>query len=113
MHILLCDDDALLRAILGDQLRDLGHEVELASDGLQALALLKQKSFDAAILDFLMPKKSGLEVFKELKTWPKRPRVILLSAISPKSLPALKDAQPDAVLEKPVKPKALEKALQP
>jgi CheY-like chemotaxis protein len=111
MLILLCDDDALLRAVVGDQLRELGHQVELAADGMQALEQLKSKSFDAAILDFLMPKKSGLEVLKELNTWPKRPRVILLSAISPKTLPALKDAAADAVLEKPVKAKQLEKAL--
>ena len=56
MLILLCDDDALVRAVLGDQLRELGHQVELAQDGLQAIEVLKTKAFDAAILDFLMPK---------------------------------------------------------
>ena len=112
MHILLCDDDALLRAVVSDLLIELGHTVETANDGIQALALLKEKTFDVAVLDFLMPKKNGLEVLKELHTWPKRPRVVLLSAILPKTLPALKDAAPDAVLEKPVKPKTLAKALE-
>ncbi len=111
MHILVCDDDALLRAVVSDLLTGLGHTVETANDGVEALSLLRKKTFDVAVLDFLMPKKNGLEVFGELKSWPQRPRVVLLSAISPKTLPALKDAQPDAVLEKPVKQKQLEKIL--
>jgi len=111
MHILVCDDDALLRAVVSDMLKTLGHTVDTANDGMEALATLKSKHFDVAVLDFLMPKKNGLEVFAELKSWPRRPRVIILSAISPKTLPALKEANPDAVLEKPVKAKQLEKVL--
>ena len=113
MHVLLCDDDALLRAVVSDLLTELGHTVETANDGLQALEALRNKTFDVAVLDFLMPKKNGLEVLKELQGWPKRPRIVMLSAISPKTLPALQEAAPDAILEKPVKPKQLQKALVP
>ena len=111
MHVLLCDDDALLRAVVSDLLKELGHTVETANDGNQTIEALRNKPFDVALLDFLMPKKNGLEVLRELQTWPSRPRVIILSAISPKTLPAISEAKPDAVLEKPVKPKQLSKAL--
>lgn len=111
MQVLLCDDDALLRAVVSDQLISLGHSVETANDGDAALAALRAKRFDLVILDFLMPKTNGLEVIEQLLSWPSRPRIVLMSAISAQSLPALGEAKVDAVLEKPVKTKALQRLL--
>ncbi len=111
MKILLCDDDALLCAVVGDLLTKLGHESEVARDGEQAIERLKHGTYDVAILDFLMPKKNGLQVMAEVKNWATRPKIIMLSAISPKTLPDLKNGGPDALLEKPVSEKMLRKAL--
>jgi CheY-like chemotaxis protein len=97
--------------VVSELVLSLGHTVETATNGLEALTLLESRRFHVAILDFLMPKKTGLDVLNELKRWTERPRVVLLSAISPKTLPALTDAAPDAILEKPVKQKQLEKIL--
>lgn len=58
------DDDAILqscRTILEDQ----GHELEVAAAGDFALALLRQKPFDLALIDLKMPGMNGLEVLEQ------------------------------------------------
>lgn len=64
-HILVIDDDEAIlqscRTILGDA----GHQVETASEGDPALTLLRQKSFDLALIDLRMPGKNGLEIVEQ------------------------------------------------
>lgn len=62
MRILLCDDEPLLRATLGDDLEDAGHAVELASNGDEALTRIKQVRFDAVVTDLAMPGTDGMAV---------------------------------------------------
>ncbi len=62
--LVIDDDDAILqscRTILEDE----GHEVETASGGDAGLALLRQKSFDLALIDLKMPGRNGLEVLEQ------------------------------------------------
>jgi DNA-binding NtrC family response regulator len=67
-HILVIDDDAAIlescRAILEDE----GHEVEVASCGRAGLALLRQQSFQVALVDMRMPDLHGLEVVEQAAT---------------------------------------------
>ncbi len=50
-HLLLVEDDELLRDALGAQLTQAGHSVTPASDGERALALLESNRFDGVLLD--------------------------------------------------------------
>lgn len=59
--ILIVEDDALVRRMLCETLRDCGHEVQSASDGDEGIAMIRNQSFDLVITDMLM-KTSGLEL---------------------------------------------------
>lgn len=64
--ILVVDDEAPLRHALSDKLKHEGFEVEQADDGEEALAKMKSFQPDLVLLDFVMPKKDGVEVLKEM-----------------------------------------------
>ena len=57
--ILLVDDNPAVRNIVGDVLRDAGHDVTEAASGSEALSLLERNSFDLLILDYLLPEMKG------------------------------------------------------
>ncbi len=66
-RIILVDDDQDFCEILKSRLEKEGFTVEVAYDGEQGLEKVKSNPPDLLILDVMMPKKSGLEVCKELK----------------------------------------------
>ena len=57
--ILIADDEAEIRELLRLYLEKDGYEVFEAADGIEALALLKQKKIDLAVLDIMMPGPDG------------------------------------------------------
>lgn len=67
--ILVVDDSALMRRVLCDIINsDKTLEVaDKATNGLEALELLKKNSYDAVVLDVNMPRMNGLELLKELR----------------------------------------------
>ncbi len=79
LRVLLADDEAPLRRILGRELVRKGHEVSLAEDGQRALRLLAEEDFDVAILDVRMPGLDGLSVLRTLREEVSPPEVILLT----------------------------------
>jgi len=66
-QLLVVDDERDTCANLADIFTDLGYDVDVAYDGLSALALVKRKTYDIAILDLKMPGMDGLELFKRIK----------------------------------------------
>jgi two-component system response regulator MprA len=82
MRILVVDDDAAVRESLGRALRLEGYEVELASDGAEALERLEANGDDPdlVVLDVLMPNVDGLEVCRTLRRTGSRLPVLMLTA---------------------------------
>ena len=112
MKVLIADDDRTIRALLGDVLADMGHEVVAAENGAEAVDLCLRERPDVVILDFLMPKLSGLDALKVLRERGSKVPAVLLTAISDSSLRDVPGAeQPEAILEKPFRRKTLEKAI--
>ena len=71
MRILVVDDDADIRAILGMVLAAEGHEVETAADGVAALARLRGGPRPSLILlDMMMPLLDGEGFLRELRSDP-------------------------------------------
>jgi DNA-binding response OmpR family regulator len=81
-HVLVVDDDATTRAVLGRALAHAGHQVTSASSGEQALALLDQAAFDVVLTDIWMHAVSGIEVLRAARQLPDPPEVILITANS-------------------------------
>ncbi len=61
-HLLVADDEDSLRSVVATELRENNFLVHEATDGAEAISLLKQHTFDLALLDMKMPNKSGLDV---------------------------------------------------
>jgi CheY-like chemotaxis protein len=93
-------------------LTDMGHTVVEATNGQEAVELCARERPDVLILDFLMPKLSGLDALQAIRQQGQRMPALLLTAISDSSLRAMEGFdQPDAILGKPFKRRQIEKAL--
>ena len=68
MRILVVDDDRAVRESLRRSLEFNGYQVELASDGAQALESIVADRPDAMVLDVMMPRLDGLEVARRLRS---------------------------------------------
>jgi two-component system response regulator MprA len=68
MRILVVDDDRAVRESLRRSLEFNGYQVELASDGAQALEAIIANRPDAMVLDVMMPRLDGLEVARRLRS---------------------------------------------
>jgi two-component system response regulator MprA len=78
--ILVVDDDAGLRRALRRVLVSSGFEVEVASDGDDALARLQEKPFDLVVLDVMMPARDGIDVCERLRAEGDSLPVLMLTA---------------------------------
>lgn len=112
MKVLIADDDLLVRTMVSDLLSELGHAVVAAENGEQAVALCAREAPDLLILDFLMPKLSGLDALHAIRGRGVRTPAVLLTAITDGSFRAMEGADAvDVLLEKPVTRRSLERAL--
>jgi CheY-like chemotaxis protein len=112
LKVLIADDDRLVRAILSDLLAELGHEVVAAENGAQAVTLATREAPDALILDFLMPRLSGLDALRAIREAGVTAPAVLLTAISDGSVRGVEGAEAvEVLLEKPVTRRSLERAL--
>jgi CheY-like chemotaxis protein len=66
-RILVVDDDQDTCRNLSDILTDLGYAVDTAIDGLSALALVRERPYDVALLDLKMPGMDGLTLYREIR----------------------------------------------
>ena len=79
-HILVVDDSASIRAFLEHTLRQAGHRVTLAGNGVQGLAELQRHRFDLLITDIYMPEADGIETLRRAKALKVLPPTIAISA---------------------------------
>jgi two-component system response regulator DesR len=83
MNILLAEDQAMVRGALAALLTLAGDfNITQASDGDQALTLLKQQSFDLLLTDIEMPGRTGLELACWLKEQHNHTKVIIITTFS-------------------------------
>jgi len=80
IHVLVVDDDNLLRRLVVEQLSRSDFEAEPASTGREALDILREKDYDVVMLDIMMPDLSGLEALREIRKLDDPPEVIMLTA---------------------------------
>lgn len=80
MRILIAEDDAILADGLTYSLRDTGYSVDRVTTGVEADAALSTSEFDLLILDLGLPRMSGLEVLKRLRSRGSQVPVLILTA---------------------------------
>lgn len=67
LDILIVDDEASVVEVVGLYLRKDGYEVRSASDGLEALAAIREKPPNLIVLDLMLPKVGGIEVMRRIR----------------------------------------------
>lgn len=117
--ILVVDDDPDIRLFNVSVVEENGYTPLVATNGEEGLEICKKKKPDLLILDILMPRKSGIRLYRNIKTDKamKNIPVIILSGIAEKSFLRSqkvltefgddKVPEPEAYLEKPVEPEDL------
>jgi DNA-binding response OmpR family regulator len=78
-HILVVDDDFLIRNTLKLYLEREGYLVSLASNGMEAIKCLEQAAPDVLILDLFMPEMDGFETLRRLNHAARRARILVIS----------------------------------
>ncbi|MFH0921440.1 MAG: response regulator [Fibrobacterota bacterium] len=83
-RVLLVDDELLLRGVVQEMLVELGYTVTVADDGREALELFEKgpAAFDLVILDLIMPRMSGEECFRKMRSVDPRVKIIVSSGYS-------------------------------
>jgi len=79
--VLLVEDERALAAAVGEALTDAGLKVDHAGDGEEALARVRQKTYDAVICDLKMPRVDGMMLYRAIAaaTPPLARRVIFVT----------------------------------
>jgi two-component system cell cycle response regulator len=78
-RILVVDDSALVRALVGNCLKEAGYGVAEASNGAAALRLVEGGGFDVVITDLRMPEMGGLAMLAQIRHQALGPEVIILT----------------------------------
>jgi two-component system phosphate regulon response regulator PhoB len=83
-RILIVEDDDDVRALIAHKLRRAGHDVSEAADGQEGLAAARDLLPDLMVLDWMMPKLTGIEVCASIRadTGMSQPRILMLTAKS-------------------------------
>lgn len=80
MKILIAEDNPDMLKILTLYLTKEGYEVVAVTDGEEAIAYLLEHKVDLAILDWMMPQKSGIEVCRDIRNFQLPVKVMMLTA---------------------------------
>lgn len=112
--LLLVDDVAELRRLFKSMLSETGLQLLEASDGKQALEMLKQQQIDVMLLDMHMPNLDGMGVLQQLMDMPYKPIVIAVTAdVQVQAHQQILAAGAHLVLTKPLTRQALQHAIRP
>jgi signal transduction histidine kinase/ActR/RegA family two-component response regulator len=115
LRLLLVEDNRLNQIVATSLLEKDGHSVEVAENGLRALAAHSQSKFDAILMDVQMPEMDGLAATREIRSRElngQRTPILALTAHSCiENRQTCTEAGMDAVLSKPFSPEQLRDAL--
>ena len=106
-HVLIVDDDSRIRDLLGRYLHDHGFRVTMAVDAESARAHMRSLAFDLIVLDVMMPKESGIDFAKSLRTDNQVPILMLTARAEPEQRIEGLETGVDDYLAKPFDPREL------
>ncbi|MDA0712103.1 MAG: response regulator [bacterium] len=110
-HILVIDDEKIIREMLRDILEPLGHEIEEAENGQKGLDRYDPENVDLVITDIMMPEKDGFMTIAEIKKINPNQKIIAFTGYGLHNLPIALDLGATRVYEKPIKPNDFRKAV--
>ena len=115
LKILVADDDLLNRSLMQVLLGREGHEVDVASNGLEAFDAVKFKKFDLVFMDLQMPIMDGMEASRRIREWENGGQHTFIIALTASYLPEeghrLFEAGIDNYISKPFQLEHIERML--
>ncbi len=78
-NILIIDDEVSIRSSLKGILEDEGFQVTTVESGEEGLEAIRNQNIDLVLLDIWLPKMSGVDVLKKIKTMEESPQVVMIS----------------------------------
>lgn len=113
LRVLSVEDNPFGRVVLNTILTELGHHAEFVGRGEDAVDRLAQGTFDAVLMDMVLPGIDGVEAIRRIRTMPAPLAQIPIIGVSGRGEDeaASREAGADAFLVKPVSPRALATAL--
>lgn len=79
VRLLIAEDETNLGLVLQRELERAGHDVTLVHDAESAIKAAQEAEFDVALLDIMMPGRSGLEVLREVRQQEQPPEVLMMT----------------------------------
>jgi len=111
--LLVVDDDRSIQTVLSRALSLTGYDVNLARNGLEAMSLFLEGSYDLVITDLEMPFLTGLELSRLIKERsPETPVIVVTGSYDDNHWDKLKMNGVDAIIPKPFKLKEIGKTVQ-
>jgi CheY-like chemotaxis protein len=112
-RILVADDDKSVQGVLSEALEFMGFEVALAGNGIEALDVFAEGSFDLVLTDLQMPAMDGLSLAGHIKARSPSTPVILLTGSDRETVrKQVKRAPVDSVIFKPFRLEDLQRTVQ-
>jgi two-component system response regulator HydG len=92
VHVLVVDDQQVIRDLCGEIVRSLGYRVSTAADGHQALAAMEREHVDILLADLKMPGLGGLDLLERAKETSPQTEVVIMTAFGtvPSAVQAMK-----------------------
>jgi DNA-binding response OmpR family regulator len=107
MKVLIADDESAMRDILKLYFEKEGYDVQIAKDGDEVLEKLSLELFDLLLLDWMMPKTTGLEVLKSFRDFTEAKVIMMTAKTTTEDELAGLLAGADDYVKKPFDPKIL------
>lgn len=115
LRILVAEDNIVNQKVASAQLRNMGHSVDIAANGLEVLEALKLAPYDLIFMDCQMPELDGFETTRQIRQNEKKGQHTLIIALTANAFSGEKEkcmaAGMDDFIAKPVKAIELEQAL--
>lgn len=80
IDVLVVDDEEIMRSLFTDLLSDQGHKVSVASNGKEAVELVKEKFFRIVLLDVHMPVMNGIQALTAIKTISPKTSIVMFES---------------------------------
>lgn len=116
--ILIADDSESNLRVMEEILKHLGYNYDSASNGIEVMQKARENTYDAAILDCVMPEKTGVEATREIKEMVKQGKIPYLpiigvsASVYPNQIEEYYKAGMDAFLPKPVSQERIKSTLE-
>jgi len=115
LHILLAEDNAVNQKVATAILKKLGHQIEIAPNGEEAVSAVMRGDYDVVLMDVRMPIMDGLEATRRIRALPgdkgKTPILAMTAGVSREDEKLCTDVGMNGRVSKPIEPSVLANSL--